>query len=162
MHTNYQKQKTSSPTNSLITLTNSRIRKFPHKTPFTVNCLTVTLSEPITQTMLAYWKVDWPQNKLLSNWNYESHHLLELRFISACNRYGSTKKWVHSAPFCSSIAMKIVRPFLKKCRNWLLYTTGKVPIGWGLVVHYQTWPTFVYRNLQMQNSIAPRRQTKTS
>ena len=41
-------------------------------------------------------KSDWPQNKPLSNWNYQSHPLLVLRIINTCNNDGSRNKLAHS------------------------------------------------------------------
>ena len=34
-------------------------------------------------------------------------------------------------------------------------------MSWSLVVHYQTWPTFAYANLQMKKSILPQRRIKS-
>ena len=60
-------RKDFSPTNGLITLTKCRIQNCPHMTPFTVNFVDATILKPNTRTMLIYWKVDWPENKPLSN-----------------------------------------------------------------------------------------------
>ena len=38
----------------------------------TVDFSAATLSKPKTRTLLTYWKLDWPQNILLSNWNCQS------------------------------------------------------------------------------------------
>ena len=107
-HAKLQKQKGFSPTKSLITLTKCRIQNFSRMTPFTVNFVAVTLLKPNTRTMLTYWKVDWPQNKPLSNWNCQSQPLLELRTVITCNRDGSKNKWAHSKTFCADITNKIL------------------------------------------------------
>ena len=101
-------KKDFSPTNDLITLTKCRIQNLPHMTPFTVYFEAVALLKPNTWTTLTYWKVDWPQNNLLSNWNCQSHPLLELRFIITCNRYGSKNKWAHLKTFCAGIATRML------------------------------------------------------
>ena len=41
--------------------------ELPPYDAFTVNFVAVTLLKPNTQTMLIFWKVDWPQNKSSSN-----------------------------------------------------------------------------------------------
>ena len=62
-HTKLQRQKDSFPTNGLITPTKCRIQNFPLMMPSTANFVAATLSKPNTQTMLIYWKVDWPQTE---------------------------------------------------------------------------------------------------
>ena len=106
-HTKLQRQKDSFPTIGLITQTNCRIQNFPLMILSTVNFAAATLSKPNTQTMLTYWKVNCPQNKPLSNWNCQSHPLLEMRIIISCNRYGSKSKWAHSTTFCAGITIKM-------------------------------------------------------
>ena len=97
--------------------------------------------------------MDWPQNKPLSNWNYQSHHLLGLRFIGTCNIYGSRNKWARSKTICVDITIKMLYQFWMQCKKVLHFTTTKIPIRCFLVVHYQTWPTFVYTKLQRQNVV---------
>ena len=43
----------------------------------------------------------------------------------------------------------------------LVFTTTKISICWSLVVHYQTWLTFAYTNIPMQNSVPSQREIKT-
>ena len=88
-HTKLQRQKVFSPTNGLITLTKRRTQNFHRMMLSTLNFVAVTLLKPNTRTILTYWKVDWPQNKPLSNWNCQSHLLLELEIIETCIRYGT-------------------------------------------------------------------------
>ena len=126
-----------------------------------VNFAAATLSKPNTRTMLTFWKMDWPQNKPLSNWNCQSHSLLELRIIITCNRYGTKNKWALSRTFCGGKSIKILYQLCRQCKNWLLSTTTKISICWSLVVHYQTWLTFAYTNLPMQNFIHSQREIKT-
>ena len=85
-HTNLQRQKDSSPTNALITPTKCRIQNFLRIILSTVNFAAATLLKSNIQTILNYWKGDWPQNKPLSNWNCQNHPLLELGIIITCNR----------------------------------------------------------------------------
>ena len=73
----------------------------------TVKFAAVTLSKPNRRTMLTFWKVDWPQNKPSSNWNYQNHPVLELRIIITCNRYGSKNKWTRSRTFCVGKTKKL-------------------------------------------------------
>ena len=56
---------------------------------------------------------------------------------------------------------KDVVPTLEAIQKGLLFTTTKISICWSLVVHYQTWLTFAYTNLQMQNFIPSQREIKT-
>ena len=44
-------------------------------------------------------------------------------------------------------------------KRWLFIMT-KLPIWSSLLVHYQTWPTFDYTNLYIQNSIHSRKELK--
>ena len=88
-HTKLQRQKDFSPTNGLITLTKRRTQNFHRMMPSTLKFVAVTLFKPNTRTSLTYWKVDWPQNKPLSNRNCQSHLLLELETINNCIRYGT-------------------------------------------------------------------------
>ena len=48
----------------------------------------------------------WPQNKSLSNWNYQSQRLLRLGFINTCNSNGSRNKGAHSKSYCAGIRVK--------------------------------------------------------
>ena len=152
-YTKLQRQKDSSPTNGLITHTKCKIQNFPRMTFSIVNFAAVTLSKPNTRTMLTCWKVDWPQNKTLSNWNYQSQPLLELRSIITCNIYGSKNKWARLRTFCGGMTIKMLCQIWKQCKKWLAFTKTKISICWSLVVHYQTWLTFVYTNLPVQKSI---------
>ena len=102
--------------------------ELPHMTSFTVNFVAVTLFKPNRRTMLIYWKVDWPQNKPLSNWNCQSHPLLELRTINTFNNYGSRNKWAHSKSFCASITIKMLCQAQKQCKKWLTFTMAKKSI----------------------------------
>ena len=68
----------------------------------------ITLWKPSTRVMLIYWKVDWPQNRLSSIYNYQSHPLLGLRNINTCNKYGSRNKWARSETFCGGIRIKML------------------------------------------------------
>ena len=127
----------------------------------TVNFAAATLPKRNTQTLLTYWKVNWPQNKPLSNWNCQSHPLLELRFIITCNRYWSTIKCALSRTFCGGITKKMLCQLRRQPKRWLPFTTTKISICWSLVVHYQTWLTFAYTNLPMQKFIPSQREIKT-
>ena len=162
-HTKLQRKMDSSPTNGLITPRKCRILNFPGTRMMlsTVNFAAATLSKPNTQTMLTYWKLDWPQNKPLSNWNCRSHPLLELRNIITRNRYGSKNKWVHPRTFCGGITTKMLCQLWRQCKKWLPFTTTKISICWSLVVHYQTWLTFAYRNLLTQTFVPSQRVIKT-
>ena len=91
----------------------------------TVNFAAETLSKPNTQTMFTSWKVDWPQNKPLSNWNCQSHPLLELRIIITCNRYGSKKKWAHSRIFVRWYNNKNVVPTLEAMQKMIAFYHDK-------------------------------------
>ena len=70
-HTKLQKQKDSTPTNGLITLTKCRIQNVPRMKPSTKNFVAVILLKQNTKTMLIYRKVEWPQNKPLSKGIYQ-------------------------------------------------------------------------------------------
>ena len=131
--TKLQRQKDSSHTNGLITPTKCSIQNFLRMTPSTVNFAAATLSKPNTRTLLTYWRVDWPQNKPLSNWNCQRHRLLELRIIISCNRYGSKNKCAHSRNFCGGIKNKDVLPTLEAMQK-MPFTTTKLSICWSLVV----------------------------
>ena len=160
-HNKLQKQKDSSPRNGSITLTKCRIQNFPRKAPSTVNFVAVILLKQNTTTLIINWKLEWPQSKPLSNWKYRSHYLQDLRTIKICNNYGSGNKWDRSKTFRAGITIKMLFPFWKQCRKWLLFTTTKLSIGWNLVVLYQTRTIFAKTNLQMQNCTTLRRQIKT-
>ena len=138
-HTKLQRRNNSSPTNGLITPTKCGIQNFPPMMLSTVNIAAATLSKPNTQTILTYWKVDWPQNKPLSKWNCQSQPLLEMRIIITCNRYGRKNKWAHSRTFCGGITTKMWCQLWRQCKRWLPFITTKISICWSLVVHYQTW-----------------------
>ena len=127
----------------------------------TINVETATLFKPNTRNMLTFWKVDWPQNKPLSNWNHHNHPLLELKINITCNRYGSKKKRAQSSIFCGCITIKMLCQLWRQCKMWLTFTTTKISICWSLVVHYQTWLTFVYTNIPIQNSIPSQSEKKT-
>ena len=129
--------------------------------PSTVDFAAATLSKPNTQTMLTYWKVDWPQIKPLSIWNCQNHPLQELRIIITCNRYRSKNKWAHSRTFCGGITIKKLCQLWRQCNRWLLFTTTKISMCWSLVVHYQTLLTFAYTNLPMQIFIPSQREINT-
>ena len=60
--------------------------EFSHRTLFTANFVALTLLKHNIRTMLTSWKVDWPQNKTLSNWNHQSQPLLGLRIIKKLQR----------------------------------------------------------------------------
>ena len=47
--------------------TKHRIQNFPHMTPFTLIYVALTLLKLNTRNMLVYWRMDWAQNKPLSN-----------------------------------------------------------------------------------------------
>ena len=49
----------------------------------------------------------------------------------------------------------------RQCKKWLPSFTTKISICRSMVVHYQTWLSFVYKNLPMQNSILSQRNIKT-
>ncbi len=120
----------------------------------TVNFAAATLLQPNTRTMLTFWKVDWPQNKQLSNWNCGSHPLQEMRVIVTCSQYrNKNKREDHSKTFWGGITTKMLRQLWRQCKNWLPFTTTKISIFWSLVEHYQTWLNFAYTNLPMQKSI---------
>ena len=87
--------------------------------------------------------------------------LLELRIIITCNRYGGKNKWAHSRTFCGGIATKMLCQLWRQCKRWLPFTTTKISICWSLVVHYQTWLTFAYKTLPMQNFIPSQKAIKT-
>ena len=127
----------------------------------TVNFASATLSKMNPQTILTYWKVDWPQNKPLSYWNCQSHTQLELRIIITCNRYGSKNQWIRSRAFCGGITKKMLCQLWRQCKNLLPFTTTKTSSNWSLVAHYQTWLTFAYTNQSMQNFITSQREIKT-
>ena len=139
--------------NGLINPTKCKMQNFPCMMLSTVNFAAATFSKPNTQIMLTYWKVDWPQNKPLSNWS-------KLRNIITCNRYGSKNKWAHSKTFCGGTTTKMLRQLWRQCKKWLPLTTTKISICWSLVVHYQTWLTFAYTNLPIQNFIPSQREIK--
>ena len=105
------------PMNGLINPTKSTIQNFTRNMLFTVSFAAVTLSRPNTWTRLTYWKVDWPQNKPISNWNCQSHPLLELRTINTCNSYGSKNKWAHSKIFFGGITIKICANFRNNAKK---------------------------------------------
>ena len=111
--------------------------------------------------MLTFWKVDWPQKKPSSNENYQSHHLLGLKIINTCNKYGNRNHRAHSKAFCAGITIKMLFQLYKQGKKWLLFIMSKILICYSLVVIYQTWPTFAYTNLLMQSSIHSRKEIKT-
>ena len=63
-------------TNSSITPTNYETQNFLLMAHFTINFVAVIVLRQNKMTLLTYWEVEWPQNKLLCSWNYQSHHLL--------------------------------------------------------------------------------------
>ena len=91
------------PTNGFITLTKCRIQNFLRMTLFTTNFVAVILLNQNTMTPLNYWEVEVPQNKPLSNQNYQSDHIQDLRTINTCNYHGSSKKWAHSKACCAGM-----------------------------------------------------------
>ena len=93
-NTKVQRQKDSSPTNGLITPTKCSIQNFPSMLLPTVNFTAATSLKPNTRTMLNFWKVDWPQNKPLSNQNCQGHPLLELKNINTRIKYSSFKEFL--------------------------------------------------------------------
>ena len=97
--------------------TKCEIQNFPRMMLSTVSFAAATLSKPNTQIMLTYWKVDWPQNKPLSNWNCQSHPLLELRIFNTCNRYGGKNKLAHSRNFCGGITKRCCANFGSNAKN---------------------------------------------
>ena len=115
----------------------------------TKNFAAATLSKPNARNMLSYWKVDGPQNRPLSNWNYQSHPTLQLRIIITCNKVRSKKKWDHSRTFWGGITIKMCQLWTPE-KSLLPFTTTKIWIRWSLVVHYQIWLTFAYTNLPRQ------------
>ena len=72
-HKEHWRQRDSSTTNGLITRTKCRVENFPRMMPSTVNFAAETPSKPNTLITLTFQKVDWPQNKPLSNWNCQNH-----------------------------------------------------------------------------------------
>ena len=107
-HKKLQRQKGSSPTNGLITAQKCRVQNIPRMVLSITNFAAATLLKPNTRTILTFWKVNSPQNKPLSNWNSQSHPLLELRVIITCNRYGGKIKWGHPRTFCGGITKKML------------------------------------------------------
>ena len=97
--------------------TKNRIKNSPRMTLSTVNFAAATLSKPNTRTVLTYWEVDWPQNKSLSNWNCQSHPLLELKNINTCNRYESKNRWAYSRTSCGSRTIKTLCQLWRQCKN---------------------------------------------
>ena len=109
-----------------------------------------TLSKPNTRTILTYWKMDWPQNKPLSNWNSQSHPLLELRIIITCNRYGSKNKWAHSRISCGSITIKMLSNFRGTAKKGCFLARQRYRYVGAWLYITKTWLTFAYTNLPMQ------------
>ena len=124
------------------------------------NCVTVTLWKLITQTILTFWKVDWPQNKPLWKGNCQSFWILELRNNNTCNKNGSRNNWPRSKTFCAVTKIKFLYHLCRQTKNWLVFTTTKISTGYNLVVLYQTWPIVVYINLPLRNSIPSLREKK--
>ena len=125
-HTKLKKHKDCSPTKRLITPTKCRIQNFRRMMLSTVNFALVkpnalskpiTLSKPNTRTMLTVWKVDWPQDKPSSTWNYHSHPLLGLRIIITGNRHGWKSNWAHSRTFCIGVTKKMLCQLWRQCKN---------------------------------------------
>ena len=119
-----------------------RIQNYPLMKFSAKNFAVVTLLKPITRTMLTFWKMSWPQNNPLSNWNYQNQPLMEMRSNNTCDRHWSKNKWAHAGNFSSGITKKRFFPTLETMQKRVLFTTTKISICWSLVVHYQTWPTF--------------------
>ena len=88
-HTRLQKQKDSFPTCVLITMIKWRIQNCPRMRPSLVNFVAVILLKQTSTTMLSFWKVGWLQNKPFSFWNWQNHHLQEMKTIDSGNNYGA-------------------------------------------------------------------------
>ena len=54
--------------NGSITLTKNNLQNFPRITLSTIKVAAVIFTKHNTTIMLIYWRVEWPQNKPLSNW----------------------------------------------------------------------------------------------
>ena len=104
---------------------NAFYRISPRMTPYTVNFAAVTLSKLITRTLLTLWKVDWSQNKLLSNWNYQSHSLLGTRTISNCNEKESRNEWALPKIFCAAMTLKMLFSFRRQRKNDYFLPPGR-------------------------------------
>ena len=112
--------------------------------------------------MFIYRKLDWPQNKLLLIRNYQSHRLQDLRTINTSNNYGSGNKWGQSKSFWAGLTIDVLLPLWRQCKTDCFFLSTKgTSICWSLVVHYQTWPRFVYTNLQIPKFIPSRSKMKT-
>ena len=126
MHTKFQRQKASSPTKGLITPTKRRIQNSSRMMLSTVNSAGATLAKPNTLTSLTCWKVNWPQNKPLSNWNCWSQPLQELRINITCNRYGSKNKRALTGTFCGGITMKMLCQLWRQFKKWFAFYHDKI------------------------------------
>ena len=101
--TKFQKQKDSSPTNGLVTLTKCRLQNLCHLTTFAVNFIGRTLLKLNARTTLTSWSLDWPQNKPSSDENYRSHPYWDWKLPVLANKYGSRNNWSQSKTFCDDI-----------------------------------------------------------
>ena len=113
-------------------------------TPFTVNFVAVTPLKPNTWTILTSWKVDWPQNKPLSNWNYPTTGIESCQYQQQIWKQEQKSSFKQ---FCADITIKMFYQLGKQWRKWLPFTMTNISIFWSLIVLYHTWPLFVYTNL---------------
>ena len=60
--------------------------------PFTFEFVLKKLSKQKTTTTLTYWNVEWPQNELVSKWNYQRHLSLGMKTINTSKKNGSSKR----------------------------------------------------------------------
>ena len=98
-HTRLKQQSLSTPTNGLIILTKHRIQNFHRETRFTVNCVTGTLLKLITWIMSTYWKLGWPQNKLLTSETIKASFNWKWVLWKTATAIQVGGKWSHSKIF---------------------------------------------------------------
>ena len=105
---------------------------------------------------IIFWKVERPEKKLLSQWNYLSYPLLRLNIINTYNQFGIRNKWAPSMTFCAHVTIVMFLQLWKYCKKPLPSTTIEISISQSLFVLYQTWPTFNYKKINMGNFIPSR------